>query len=168
VVKSHTHSLALQVVSASPRAKIVREPGPLLWLAEALDVCPPSIVARRLGCSEDLVRGWRNGKSLPNLDQLARAPRDFTRRLLVSLGDHVRDLDQLASVDPAEALRLLYLEFGYLMAELSRTPLDRRTPEQLAEVEDQCVTLQEALERVRLAVRRQRTTVDAPQGEEGR
>ena len=33
MVKSHTHSLALQVVSASPRAKIVTEPGPLLMLA---------------------------------------------------------------------------------------------------------------------------------------
>lgn len=166
MVKSHTHSLALQVVSASPPAKIVGEPR--LWLVDALDACPASVVARRLGCSQELVRGWRTGRSLPNLDHLARAPRRFTLRVLASLDAHVRGLDQLAMVDPDEALRLLYLAFGALLADLSRKPLDQRTPEEAREIEDRAGEIAEQAARLQLAARQRRTTVDAPQGEEGR
>lgn len=112
-MKEHNTNLALQLVPASSRPRVVGEPR--LWIAEALEVCDTSVVARRLSCSQELVRGWRTGKSLPNLDHLARAPRRFSLRVLTCLGDHLR-ADQIAHQDLDEALRLLYLAFGALLA----------------------------------------------------
>lgn len=155
----HSTELALQLVSASPPAKVAGEPR--LWIAEALEVCEASVVARRLGCSPELVRGWRTGKSLPNLDHLARAPRRFSYRVLTCLGDHLR-ASSLAASDPQEALRLLYLAFGALLAELSKKPLDQRSPEEAAEIRDRAAEVEEqAAEIRRLAAERART-VEAP------
>ena len=50
----HNTNLALQLVPASSRPLAVGEPR--LWIAEALEVCDTSVVARRLSCSQELVR----------------------------------------------------------------------------------------------------------------
>lgn len=43
-------------------------------------------VARRLGRSEDLVRGWARGDSSPSLAQILDAPEAFASRLLATAG----------------------------------------------------------------------------------
>ncbi len=159
-MRKHSTEVALQLVSASPPAKVVGEPR--LWIAEALEVCDASIVARRLGCSPELVRGWRNGKSLPNLDHLARAPRRFSYRVLTLLGDHLR-ADQIAVQDPSEALRLLYLAFGALLAELSRKPLDQRNAEEAAEIRDRAAEIEEQAAKIRRLASEQARTVEESQ-----
>lgn len=159
----HNTNLALQLLPASPSAQVVGEPH--LWVREALDLVGTSAVARRLCCSADLVRGWGNGKSLPNLDHLARAPRRFSLRVLASLGDHLR-ADQLAHQDPCEALRLLYLAFGALLADLSRKPLDKRTPEEAREIADRAAEIEQQAAILRRLASEQARTVEAPQ--EGR
>lgn len=162
---THTKSLALALLESSPPASIVGDPR--LWVADALDACPASVVARRLGCSQELVRGWRAGKSLPNLDHLARAPRRFTLSILASLDAHVRGAQQLAAVDPAEALRLLYLAFGALLADLSRKPLDQRSPDEAREIEDKAGEIEEQARALKSAARAQRLTTEAPVEDKG-
>lgn len=157
-MKDHTESLALQLVSASPAEKVVGEPR--IWLAQALDACPVGIVARRLGCSQELVRGWRNGRSLPNLDHLARAPRAFTLSLLASLDSHVRGVEQLRVVDPERALRLLYLAFGALLADLSRKPLEERSPDEAREIEQKADEIEQQAKALKLAARAKRLGVE--------
>lgn len=164
-MNNHSTELALAFLNASPVPRIVGEPR--LWIADALDACPSGIVARRLGCSPELVRGWRTGKSLPNLDHLARAPRAFTRSLIASLDAHVRGLDQLAAVDPDQALRLLYLAFGALLADLSRKPLIERSPEEAREIEEKADEIAEQANRVARAARQQRFVVEAPREDKG-
>lgn len=158
-MRRHSTELALQLVPASSRPLAVGEPR--LWLAEALEVCEASVVARRLGCSSELVRGWRTGKSLPNLDHLARAPRRFSLRVLTCLGDHLR-ADQIAHQDLDEALRLLYLAFGALLAELSRKPLDQRDPREAAEIRDRAAELEEQAATIRRIAADRVRTAEAP------
>ena len=71
--------------TTEPKAVVLQRPQPRLWVAEALEVCPVRLVARRVGVDESTVRGWRCGKASPNLDHLSRAPRAFAGRLLVLL-----------------------------------------------------------------------------------
>lgn len=158
-MKEHNTNLALQLVPASSRPRVVGEPR--LWIAEALEVCDTSVVARRLSCSQELVRGWRIGKSLPNLDHLARAPRRFSLRVLTCLGDHLR-ADQIAHQDLDEALRLLYLAFGALLADLSRKPLDQRDPREAAEIRDRAAELEQQAGIIRRIAADQARTVEAP------
>jgi hypothetical protein len=139
---------------------------PHLWIHEALAGENVPAIARRLGVSLDLVYGWGTGKSLPNLSHLARAPRRFSLRVLASLGDHLL-ADQVAHQDLDEALRLLYLAFGALLADLSRKPLDERTPKEAREIADRAAEIEQQQAAIlrRLATEQART-VEAPQ--EGR
>lgn len=159
--RDHNTNVALQLIPASPARQIVGEP--YLWLREALDGEDVSAIARRLGVSPELVRGWRNGKSLPNLDHLARAPRRFSLRVLASLGDHLL-ADQIAHQDLDEALRLLYLAFGALLADLSRKPLDKRTPPEAREIADRAAEIEQQAAILRRLATEQARTVEAPQG----
>lgn len=161
--RNHSTNVALQFIPASPARQIVGEP--CLWLREALDGEDVSAIARRLGCSPELIRGWRNGKSLPNLDHLARAPRRFSLRVLASLGDHLL-ADQIAHQDLGEALRLLYLAFGALLADLSRKPLDERTPPEAREIADRAAEIEQQAAILRRLATEQARTVEAPK--EGR
>mgnify|MGYP000143149846 CR=1 FL=1 len=164
-MKDHSKSLALAIVETSPAPSIVGDPR--LWVADALEACPASVVARRLGCSQELVRGWRNGRSLPNLDHLARAPRRFTLRVLASLDAHVADIDQLVRVDPDEALRLLFLAFAAVLADLSRKPLGERSAKERLEIEEKLDDLADEVRRAQQAVRKERLTVDTPAEDKG-
>lgn len=164
-MKDHSKSLALAIVETSPAPSIVGDPR--LWVADALEACPASVVARRLGCSQELVRGWRNGRSLPNLDHLARAPRRFTLRVLASLDAHVADIDHLVRVDPEEALRLLFLAFAAVLADLSRKPLGERSVKERLEIEEKLDDLADEVRRAQQAVRKERLTVDTPAEDKG-
>lgn len=161
--RDHNTNVALQLIPASQARTIVGEPR--LWIHEALNGEDVSAIARRLGCSPELVYGWGTGKSLPNLGHLARAPRRFSLRVLASLGDHLL-ADQIAHQDPREALRLLYLAFGALLADLSRKPLSERTPEEAREIADRAAEIEQQAAILRRLATEQARTVEAPQ--EGR
>lgn len=164
-MKEHsTDNLALATVVASPRPQISGDPR--LWLVEALEVCPPATVARRLGCSDRVVRGWRTGASLPNLDHLARAPRAFTGRLLVLLGDHVR-ADALVRREPREALHQMTMALGALLVDLSRRPLDQMSPDEARDVAERAALIEEQAAALRRAAAEQARTVQAPAEDKG-
>lgn len=80
----HSTNLALQVVPASAPPRRGAEMSALLCRL-ALGQQATS-VARRLGRSEDLVRGWARGDSSPSLAQILDAPPAFASRLLATAG----------------------------------------------------------------------------------
>lgn len=80
-MNSHTTSLALiETEALTPADKSARV------VSVALETCPAAVVARRLGCSTDLVTGWGRGKSSPRLDQVFASPERFALRLLALAG----------------------------------------------------------------------------------
>ncbi len=128
-----------------------------LILVEALDTCEPAKVARKLAVSEDLVRGWRRGKSYPNLDQLCRAPESFSRRIALLLTGHL-DTRQIVHRDPRQALHLATLSLGMLLVQIDRKPLDRMTPEERREVREEAGRLEEQARQIRQAASEPVTT----------
>lgn len=80
-MNSHTTSLALiETEALTPADKSARV------VSVALETCPAAVVARRLGCSTDLVTGWGRGKSSPSLAQVFASPERFALRLLALAG----------------------------------------------------------------------------------
>lgn len=80
----HSTNLALQIVPASASPRRGTEMSAVLCRL-ALGQQATS-VARRLGRSEDLVRGWARGDSSPSLAQILDAPPAFASRLLATAG----------------------------------------------------------------------------------
>lgn len=120
-------SLALATVDASPpRPKA----GDLVRLA--LLTCPAPVVARRLGCSRELVTGWAHDKSAPNINHILRSPPVFGLRLLALTREAV-DLRPLVQRDPHEAVALLLCSLGSLLLATKR-PLEDLSIEELREV----------------------------------
>lgn len=80
----HSTNLALQTVPASAPPRRGTEMSAILCRL-ALGGQATS-VARRLGRSEDLVRGWARGDSSPSLAQILDATPAFASRLLATAG----------------------------------------------------------------------------------
>lgn len=125
----NTPTLALATLPASPTRTA---PGELVRLA--LLACPAPVVARRLRCSPDLVRGWTGGKSLPNLGHVLASPPVFGLRLLTLTREAV-DLRPLVQRDPHEAVALLLCSLGALLLATKR-PLEDLSIEELRDVAD--------------------------------
>jgi hypothetical protein len=83
-VSKHSSNLALQLVPASVSPRRGAEMSAILCRL-ALNGQAAG-VARKLGRSEDLVRGWARGDSSPSLVQILDAPAAFASRLLASAG----------------------------------------------------------------------------------
>lgn len=122
-------SVALATVDASPPRT---PPGELVRLA--LLACPAPVVARRLRCSPELVRGWVGGKSLPNLRHMLDAPA-FGRRLVVLAGEQI-DVRSLVQHSPREALGLLLCTLGGLLLATQR-PLPDLPAEEVKRIAEQ-------------------------------
>lgn len=94
--------------ASSSRRKIpnpVRRRGAELaqrFVVEALGVCSASLIARHLGVSPDLVRGWGQGRSALSLGDVLAAPLAFRLRMVTLLGE-VEDRGA-ARQDPAQLL----------------------------------------------------------------
>lgn len=119
-------------------------------VTQALQVSDAPQVARRIGCSVELVYGWTYGRSVPNLEHLLRAPRAFALRLLVLAREQI-DAAQVLRRDPQEALYLATLALGGLLVDLTKTSLDRQSPEQLDETEERAGRLEEEAGAIRRA-----------------
>lgn len=80
----HNTNLALQLIPASVPPRRGAEMSAILCRM-ALGKQATG-VARKLGRSEDLVRGWARGDSSPSLAQILDAPATFASRLLATAG----------------------------------------------------------------------------------
>lgn len=163
----HSTNLALQVVPASAPPRRGAEMSALLCRL-ALGQQATS-VARRLGRSEDLVRGWARGDSSPSLAQILDAPPAFASRLLATAG----------KLYTAPAVRLLIRDrlwlcgvaLGSCYTTLGSRDLRELSGEELEQLRRSATTVRHEAERIEGDVDREilrRRGVDAPQGEEGR
>lgn len=125
----NTSTLALATTTASPPRPTGGE-----LVRVALLACPAPVVARRLRCSPELVRGWTGGKSLPNVRHLLDAPPAFGLRLLALCREQI-DVRPLVQRDPHEAVALLLCSLGGLLL-ATRRPLHELSVEELREVAD--------------------------------
>lgn len=109
------------------------------FVTQALDACAAPQVARRLGVSPDLVRGWAHGRSSLSLGDLIAAPRAFRQRIVTLLGEVADPTGQ----DPAQLLSRAQGLLGQLILACSR-PLATLDGDQLQRACEAATQLEEA------------------------
>lgn len=151
-MKEHSTNLALQLVPASAPPKRGAEMSAVLCrLALAGQA---TAVARKLGRSEDLVRGWARGDSSPSLAQILDAPQAFAMRLVAATGRLYAP--PFVALPIRDRLWLCGVALGHCYTTLGNRDLREMGEDDLKQLERSAESLAQEVDRIRHDISQER------------